>query len=177
LILEPVGGFGLGRFVVHGRGKKHGEVVDLHPELRALVDEVLSTGYLAEAEAALQRGEIEDYYLFPAGRLKRGRALVDRCVQQPLGPTAIRVMFRALEKAAGVEHQPGRSFYGLRRQATDLAPEFAQDARVLNRLTGHLDSATRERVYQDPQNELVRARAAKARRQMRDYLAGKGEVA
>lgn len=34
LILEPVGGFGLGRFVVHGRGKKHGEVVDLHPELR-----------------------------------------------------------------------------------------------------------------------------------------------
>lgn len=177
LILEPVGGFGLGRFVVHGRGKKHGEIVDLHPELRALVDEVLSTGYLAEAEAALQRGEIEDYYLFPAGRLKRGKALVDRCAHQPLGPTAIRDMFRALEKAAGVEHQPGRSFYGLRRQATDLAPEFAQDARVLNRLTGHLDSATRERVYQDPQNELVRARAAKARRQMRDYLAGKGEVA
>ena len=160
-----------------GRGKKHGEVVDLHPELRALVDEVLSTGYLAEAEASLQRGEIEDYYLFPAGRLKQGKALVDRCVHQPLGPTAIRDMFRALEKAAGVEHQPGRSFYGLRRQATDLAPEFAQDARVLNRLTGHLDSATRERVYQDPQNELVRARAAKARRQMRDYLAGKGEVA
>lgn len=125
----------------------------------------------------IQRGEIEDYYLFPAGRLKRGKALVDRCIHQPLGPTAIRVMFRALEKAAGVEHQQGRSFYGLRRQATDLAPEFAQDARVLNRLTGHLDSATRERVYQDPQNELVRARAAKARRQMRDYLAGKGEVA
>jgi integrase len=82
-------------------------------------------------------------------------------------------MFRALEKAAGVEHQPGRSFYGLRRQATDLAPEFAQDARVLNRLTGHLDSATRERVYQDPQNETVRARAAQARREMRKYLGGK----
>jgi hypothetical protein len=63
-----------------------------------------------------------------------------------------------------------------RRQATDLAPEFAQDARVLNRLTGHLDSATRERVYQDPQNELVRARAAKAWREMRQYL-GKGEAA
>jgi len=39
----------------------------------------------------------------------------------------------------------GRAFYGLRRQATDLAPEFATDARVLNRLSGHLDSATRER--------------------------------
>jgi len=176
LVLDPVGGFGLGRFVVHGRGKKHGEVVDLHPEVRTLVDEVLTSGYLSDAEAALRRGEVADYYLFPAGRLKDGRALVARCVRQPLGPTAIRDMFRALERAAGVEHQPGRSFYGLRRQATDLAPEFEQDARVLNRLTGHLDSATRERVYQDPQNELVRARAAKARREMRQYL-GKGRVA
>ncbi|HWK88779.1 MAG TPA: hypothetical protein VNP72_02250 [Longimicrobium sp.] len=48
---------------------------------------------------------------------------------------------RVLEADAGVEQQQGRSFYGLRRQATDLAPEFEQDARVLNRLTGHLDSA------------------------------------
>jgi hypothetical protein len=176
LILEPVGGYGLGRFVVHGRGKKHGEVVDLHPELRALVDEVLSAGYLADAEAAFSRGEVPDYFLFPAGRLKAGRALVERATRQPLGPTAIRDMFRALEKAAGVEHQEGRSFYGLRRQATDLAPEFAQDARVLNRLTGHLDSSTRERVYQDPQNERVRAKAATARRNMRQYL-GSGKAA
>jgi integrase len=172
LVLEPLGGFGLGRFIVHGRGKKHGEVVDLHPELRKLVDDELTSGYLSEAEAAYQGGRIEDYFLFPAGRLKAGTALVARCIRQPLGSTAIRDMFRALEKAAGVEHQPGRSFYGLRRQATDLAPEFAQDARVLNRLTGHLDSATRERVYQDPQNEVVRARAAKARREMRNYLGG-----
>ena len=41
---------------------------------------------------------------------------------------------------------------------------------MLNRLTGHADSATRERVYQDPQNERVRARAAEARRRMRTYL-------
>ena len=104
--------------------------------------------------------------------MKGGRVLVERSTKQPLGSTAIRDMFRALEKAAGVGHQPGRSFYGLRRQATDLAPEFEQDARVLNRLTGHLESAMRERVYQDPQNEVVRARAAKARRQMRSYLGG-----
>ena len=43
---------------------------------------------------------------------------------------------------------------------------------MLNRLTGHLDRATRERIYQDPQNEVVRPRAAKARRQMRSYLGG-----
>jgi hypothetical protein len=108
--------------------------------------------------------------------MKEGRALVERCASQPLGPTAIRDMFRVLEVEAGVEHQQGRSFYGLRRQATDLAPEFEQDARVLNRLTGHLDSATRERVYQDPQNERVRARAGETRRRMRQHL-GEGRAA
>jgi integrase len=170
LSLETVGGFGLGRFIVHGNGKKHGEIVDLHPELRALVDEVLSTGYLAEAEAAFQRGEIPDYYLFPGGKLQRGAMPLCRVTQKPLSDWSIRGMFKALEAIAGVEHQEGRAFYGLRRQATDLAPEFANDARVLNKLTGHTDSATRERIYQDPQNERVRARAAEARRSMRAFL-------
>jgi integrase len=160
----------VGRFVVHGAGKKRGEVVDLHPELRTLVDEVLSSGYLAEAEAAFQAGEIEDYFLFPAGKLRRGSVPVERAANQPLGTTAIRKMFVAAEAIAGVEHKQGRAFYGLRRQATDLAPEFAQDARVLNSLTGHLDSDTRERIYQDPENDRVRARAAQARRKMRDFL-------
>jgi hypothetical protein len=79
------GGFGLGRFIVHGAGKKHGEIVDLHPELRALVDEVLSTGYLSEAEAAYQRGEIPDYYLFPGGKLKRGSVPYPTSIPLPAG--------------------------------------------------------------------------------------------
>jgi CBS domain-containing protein len=37
------------------------------------------------------------------------------------------------EAIAGIPHKPGRALYGLRRQATDLAPEFAQDAQVLDR--------------------------------------------
>ncbi|HEX6159203.1 MAG TPA: hypothetical protein VF111_03490, partial [Thermoanaerobaculia bacterium] len=148
LILEPLGGFGLGRFVVNGAGKKHGEVVDLHPELRALVDEVLSTGYLAEAEAAYQRGKIPDYFLFPTGRLQRGVVPLCRATKAPLSVWTLRTLFLTLERIAGVEHKPGRAFYGLRRQATDLAPEFEQDARVLNRISGHADSATRERIYQ-----------------------------
>lgn len=76
---------------------------------------------------------------------------------------AIRAMFIDLERIAGMEHRRGRSFYGLRRQATDLAPDFSQDARVLNSISGHADSATREQVYQDRENERVRARAAKTR--------------
>jgi integrase len=164
------GGFALGRFVVHGAEKKHGEVVDLHPELRELVDEVLSSGYLAEAEAAFQRGEIEDYYLFPAGKLRGGSVPLERATKQPVGTTAIRKMFLAVEAIAEVEHVVGRAFYGLRRQATDLAPEFASDARVLNTLSGHLDSATRERIYQERENERSRARAAETRMRMRRFL-------
>jgi hypothetical protein len=40
---------------------------------------------------------------------------------------------------------------------------------ALNRVTRHLDSGTRERVYQDPQNERVRARAAETRQRMRQH--------
>jgi hypothetical protein len=49
-------------------------------------------------------------------------------------------------------------------------PDFSQDARVLNSISGHADSATREQVYQDKENERVRARAAETRRSMRQYL-------
>lgn len=171
LILEAVGGFGLGRFVVHGNGKKHGEIVDLHPELRTLVDEVLSNGYLSEAETAFQRGEIPDYFLFPGGKLPRGSVPVSRATAGYLSDWTLRGLFKALEVIAGVAHKQGRALYGLRRQATDLAPEFANDAQVLNRISGHADSTTRERIYQDPNNERVRAKAAEARRSMRAFLA------
>jgi integrase len=170
LTLEAVGGYEVGRFIVYGAGKKRGETVDLHPELRTLVDEVLSTGYLAEAEAAFQRGEVEDYFLFPAGKLKGGSVPLGRATAAHASYQAMRDLFEDLERIAGVEHRRGRSFYGLRRQATDLAPDFSQDARVLNSISGHADSATREQVYQDKENERVRARAAKTRRSMRQYL-------
>ena len=172
LELGSVGGFQAGRFTVYGAGKKRGEVVHLHPELRALVDEMLSTGYLAHVEAAFQRGEVEDYYLFPAGKLRGGFVPVERASDKHLSYMALRTMFVKLEELAEVEHRHGRTFYGLRRQATDLAPEFAQDARVLNSISGHADSATREQVYQDKENERVRASAAKVRREMRRYLTG-----
>ena len=128
-------------------------------------------GYLSEAEAAYQSGEISDYFLFPTGKLQRGAYVpLCRATDKPLSDHTLREKFGELEAIAGVEHRRGRAFYGLRRQATDLAPEFAQDAQVLNRISGHSDSATRERIYQDPQNERVRARAAEARRNMRAFL-------
>ena len=41
---------------------------------------------------------------------------------------------------------------------------------MLNRLSGHLDSATRERVYQEKENRRARARDAETRQRMRQYL-------
>jgi hypothetical protein len=107
------------------------------------VDEVLFTDYLSEAEAAYQRGEIGDYFLFPTGKPKEGADVpLCRATDKPLSDHALREKFGELEAIAGVEHRKGRAFYGLRRQATDLAPEFAQDAQVLNRISGHSNSAT-----------------------------------
>ncbi|MDQ3605085.1 MAG: hypothetical protein M3418_02690 [Gemmatimonadota bacterium] len=170
LELNATGGFGLGRFTVRGKGRKAGEVVDLHPELHAVVCDMLHEGYLSDAEIAYQQGDIPDYNLFPAGRLKAGKALVERCVSSRLGEKSIRTMFHDLERLAGVTPQKGRAFYGLRRQATDMAPDFATDDRVLDRLTGHLDGATRKQVYQDRESDEMRARAAKVRQSMRQRL-------
>jgi len=177
LDLGKIGGYGLGRLTVGGSGRKKGEVVDLDPELRALVDSVVSTGYLSKAEAAFQRGEIPDYYLFPAGRLVKGRATVENCTKQPLGNKTIRDMFRRLEKDAGVEHVEGRAFYGLRRTGTDVAADLETDDRVLDRLTGHQDSETRKRGYQDRRSDRVLAQAAEVRRAMRGHFEEKGKNA
>lgn len=94
------------------------------PELRALGGEVLSDRYLSEAEATDKRREIPDPYLLPAGKSKQGKLPVERAVWQPVGPTAIRKMFVAVEEMASVEHVERSGLYGLRRQAID-SPEFA----------------------------------------------------
>jgi hypothetical protein len=110
-------------------------ILNLHPELRAPVDEVLSTRYLSEAEGAYQRGEIADYYLFPTDKLQRGAYVpLCRATDKPLSRITLREKFAELEAIVGVEHRKGQAFYGLRRQTTNLAPEFAQDAQVLNRI-------------------------------------------
>jgi hypothetical protein len=54
-------------------------------------------------------------------------------------------------------------------QGQFLTVVFFSD-RVLNSISGHAGSATREQVYQGRENERVRAHAATARRSMRRYL-------
>jgi hypothetical protein len=134
-------------------------------EDRKCVDAALA-GYLSLFEEQWRNGSIDDYPLFPAGRLKKGKAKLSSR-PTPLTRDAARKMFQALERIAGVAHVPGRGWYGVRRIAADIAEDLEKDERVLNSLTGHRDSRTRQTIYQDEDRPEVLARAAQTRLKVR----------
>lgn len=175
--VAPVGS--LGQIEIPGAGKKHGEVVVLTPEQRRAVDDALA-GYLANYEAALEVGEIEDYYLFPGSKMRMLDASGRRWTRKvrpgvkPLSRDGARVAFRHLEVVASVDHVEGRGWYGLRRIAADLAESATTDDRVKDRLGGWQDSETRKQIYQDRYTDELRAEAAKVRRELR--LGGTAEA-
>lgn len=78
-----------------------------------------------------------------------------------------RVAFKQLEAIAKIDHIPGRGWYGLRRQAADMAETATNDDRVKDRLGGWQDSETRKSIYQDRETDELRAQAASVRRQLR----------
>jgi integrase len=123
-------------------------------------------GYLAHLEAAFQKGEISDYPLFPAGRLKKGKAKVGPKLKSMTRTTALE-MFHDVERFAGIEPVKGRGWYGVRRTATDLAEDVEQDERVLNSLTGHRDSETRRNFYQQRNRPEILISASNARVKLR----------
>lgn len=178
---EGVGGFGLGRFNGEelGRGKKEGETVDLHPELRAYLDDLLENGHLALLERAYRAGQIADYPLFPGGRPTDGKFTVEQVFRtsEPVRinkRTAI-AAWNAYEAAVEVAHVTDRSFYGLRRILSDKANDYTTDDRVLNRMTGNT-AETRKEYYLDLERDEDRAKAAEVRRRMRLDLAGAADA-
>jgi hypothetical protein len=82
-----------------------------------------------------------------------------------------RQLFEALEIIAKAMISQGRGWYGLRRQAADLAEGATSDDRLKDRLGGWQDSETRKSIYQDRETDALRAQAASVRRQLRP---GKG---
>ena len=162
----------LGQVIIPGAGKKHGETVVLTPEQRRAVDDALA-GYLANYETAWKTEEVDDYYLFPGSRM---RMLDDtgarwtrrvRAGVKPMSRDGARVAFKELEAIAKVDHIPRRGWYGLRRQAADMAETATNDDRVKDRLGGWQDSETRKSIYQDRETDELRAKAASVRRQLR----------
>src|SRR5439155_884859 len=68
----------------------------------------------------------------------------------------------------GVTLETCRAWYGVRRIATDEAPRYTSDRRVLDKLGGWTPgSPTREGEYQNHQNELLIAETAAVRRAWR----------
>lgn len=180
--LSPIGAFQLGRLVVHGSGKKLGVVRDLTPEERGAIDRALE-GYLRDLEEAYQDGLRDDYPMFPAGRLRYDispsrlprRQHTSTPVRRaklsgsnaPMNDRTLNDLFHALERAAKVTPIPGRGWYGIRRRATDVYEDYEKDERVLNDQTGHKKSETRREVYQEREREVIRAKSAETRRNVR----------
>ena len=129
------------------------------------------------ADGDVSLGSIEDYWLFPGSRMRAldetGRRFARRvrADAKPLTRDGAREKFLDLEAIAKVDHIPGRGWYGLRRQAADMAETATNDDRVKDRLGGWQDSETRKTIYQDRQTDELRAQAASVRRQLRT---GKG---
>ena len=173
-----LGRWGLGRLTVRGAKKKRGAIIDLHPELRDHLEHAWGPeGYLQELETAYRRGEIEDYYLFQHGRMrKKSRGCdvmvvpLDRHLANagPMDVSTLVPIFHAFEKQIGIVQVPGRAFYGLRRVLADIAPAYTNDDRVLDCLTGHEPrGSTRRVVYQNRWRDEDIAGAAEVRRMIR----------
>ena len=81
-------------------------------------------------------------------------------------------LFHALERAAKVTPVSGRGWYGIRRRATDVYEDYEKDERVLNDQTGHKKSETRREVYQEREREVIRAKSAETRRNVRSKAFG-----
>jgi len=178
LDLSEGAGAGHGTFRIHGSKRKKGELVFLTPEQRAIVDETLGPdGHLSEFEAAYRTGELDDYPLFPAGKLRRGKS-VPRDPQKRMRVETLRGYFHDLEDAAGVEHVDQRAFYGVRRGSTDAVSAHTEDAEVRDRSGGWEGGAgsrgnggstkgTRRTVYRNSEDPRPRAAAAEVRRLVR----------
>lgn len=185
LDLGEEAGTGFGTFQIHGHKRKQGEKVFLTPGQRALVDEALGPdGHLSAFEAAYRSGELDDYPLFPAGKLRGGKS-VPREPQKRMRIETLRGYFRNLEDAAGVEHVDQRAFYGVRRGSTDAVSAHTKDEEVRDRSGGWAGGdgsrgersrgkGTRRTVYRDSEDPRPRAEAAEVRRRVRGEVDAEG---
>jgi hypothetical protein len=165
-----------GRLQVHGRGKKLGETITLTRRQRHALTASILWGYLADAEAAYRKGEIEDYFLIAGGKLHRSKDHRGRPVLRTrvrfataghLGRTGLAEQWERLEKRANVAHIEGRLWYGMRRLQADKSDALKDvSAKAKNRMGGWSRTSTRE-LYLDQGNVRDEEEAAKARERIR----------
>lgn len=139
----------------HGRGKKNATLLDLHKHARGRIDQALGEGgHLYELEQAWQRGEIEDYHLWPGCRMSESGVHLKTYLRGsrkhpgdpgPMSHGGLSELFHRYERAIGIESVKGRAFYGLRRTMSDLAEDVETDTRALREITGWKNDETRRR--------------------------------
>lgn len=154
-------------FEVRGRGKKRGTTVVLTPGQLASVHRALG-GYLRQLETAYQAGEIADYPLFPAGRLKKGEAYVARhAAASPIHKRSMTTRFHEAERAAEITPVPGRAFYGIRRQLLDAATDDGISDEGMQEHGGWSNSRTPRDIYRDKVRKKAQREAADVRAKIR----------
>lgn len=85
--------------------------------------------HLRELEARYL-GEGRDYPLFPSGKLRKGVAR--QTARTPLVRRQLLALLVRTERAAGIVHEPGRGFHGIRRLLVDrFLSEGATDAEIM----------------------------------------------
>lgn len=159
---------GLGYMIVRGRKKKGGVRIDFDQQQRDAFDHARTNGYLSALEAAYREQVITDYPVFAAGHLYRGDGVAAADTTVYSNKRTLNDWMTAFEIAVEIEHVDGRSHYGLRRIASDLAQDVETDTRVLDLLMGHVPFGTRSRRYQSRHRDALRERVVVTRRALRD---------
>ncbi len=166
-------------------GQKRGVKLYLTPGQGHHLAEDLQDGYLRRLERLYSAGDIDDYHLFPAGRLVRfeaGRLIrfegaggpVAGLWNNDLGHVSRSTMqwwFRFAERLAGVPHRRGRGAYGLRRGSVDGAKDRSIDRDALKEFGGWTDTQMPDMVYASQEQ----AEAGKRARDIRSKIRGEAD--
>ena len=154
--------------------RKRAPVLTLSPREAEAFEAALAEGHLSELEALHRSGEIDDYALFPQGKLRQGKATRSGCTL-PMEQSTLVSLLRDLEKAAGVESVPHRGWHGIRRGMADYYARLLREGKItdpnlLDEVQGWVRGSTmRERVYRDQEDAALRSDASK----LRDMRPGK----
>jgi hypothetical protein len=123
-------------------------------------------GYLADLERAYRERVIDDYPLFPQGKLRLGRVPLraDEALE-PVNDRTLNDWVHEMEALVGAPPLEEGGLNAFRRIFIDVYNRWERSGRVKDLIVGHEDvrdpeqSSTRGRVYLDPRDLRVLARA------------------